>query len=703
MKSQTDKPNAPMGCFSQITPFNGLLRPINVFLGQIKLVSSLGHFYSNRDYLAAVLRLRNRHILLLDIVALLLIPIIAMALRLDGLNLTPSIGRALAIYTVVALTIQLAIFYKMGFYSRFWQYAGVIDLTQVVIAVGVSTALLAILNAGLYASLATRNLATYPSLPLIAGLLTFMAIGGSRFGLRGVYYWHQHRKGAAAKRRTLVAGAGEAGMMVVREIRTNPELNMEVVAFVDDDPQKVGSWIAGLPVVGTLDVIPEVVEDLQIQEIIVAIPTAPLMRQQQIMALSKKSGVSVFSPPGVFELLAGYKTISHVPQIDLQSLLEREPITTDQSDAASVLQGARVLVTGAGGSIGSELCQQIAGFKPAEIILLGHGENSIFQIGLNLRMAFPDLITHSVIADIRDEKGIDWALDKHRPDVVFHAAAHKHVPFMEENASEAITNNVQGTLNLIRSAQRYLVKRFVLISSDKAVNPTSIMGVTKRIAELLVNAAAKESGQAYMAVRFGNVLGSRGSVVPLFQRQIQAGGPLTITHPDMRRYFMTIPEAVQLVLQAGALGSGGQVFTLDMGEQIPILDLATKLISRSGFKLGRDIEIVFTGIRSGEKLGEELFLSSENYARTIHEKVFVAVDSSAIDNRSLYNEVAELIDLAQRRQLEDAIRKMQVIAPSYRPQFADPMGKATANHLQNTTSSMRVGTTWNGRGWMAQV
>ncbi len=372
-------------------------------------------------------------------------------------------------------------------------------------------------------------------------------------------------------------------------------------------------------------------------------------------------------PPAIYELLAGYKTVSQVPLIDLHSLLEREPIASDPSDIASLLQGAKVMVTGAGGSIGSELCHQIAAFKPAEIVLLGHGENSIFQIALNLRLAFPDLVTYPLISDIRDEKGIDWAFDRYRPHVVFHAAAHKHVHFMEENASEAITNNVLGTMNLLCAAKRYDVARFVLISSDKAVNPTSIMGATKRIAELLVKAAASETGRAYMAVRFGNVLGSRGSVVPLFQRQIQAGGPLTITHPDMRRYFMTIPEAVQLVMQAAFMGSGGEVFTLDMGEQIRIVDLASRLVSRSGFQIGRDIDLVFTGIRPGEKLQEELFLSSEKYARTKHDKVFVAVDRRAGDTRSLDTAVTELVMLAQQRQPEAVIRKMQAIIPNYRP------------------------------------
>lgn len=702
MKIPSDRTGMPTDQLLRVNHSSRLLRLIRPFASRNKSTDSFRHVGSGRDYLTLISSVRNRHILLLDLVALLFIPFMAMALRLEGLNWAPEVSRALALYTLVATVVQVAIFYRLGLYRRIWRYAGINELAITVATVGLSTVILTIFNASLLASPTTRDLATYRTIPVIAGLLTLVAAGGFRFGVRGLYDWHKHQKSRVADKRTLVAGAGEAGMMIVREIRTNPTLNMDVVAFVDDDPQKVGSWIAGLPVVGNFAKIPETVNELAIQEVIVAIPTAPLARQRQVITLSKRSGASVTSPPGIFELLAGFKTISQVPYIDLHSLLEREPITTDQSDVVEILQGTRVMVTGAGGSIGSELCHQIAASNPAEIILLGHGENSIFQASLNLRLAFPELANHTVITDIRDDKGVDWAFNKYRPDIVFHAAAHKHVPFMEANVSEAITNNVQGTFNLLRSAKRHGVKRFVLISSDKAVNPTSIMGATKRITELLIKATARESGQSYMAVRFGNVLGSRGSVVPVFQRQIQAGGPVTITHPEMRRYFMTVAEAVQLVLQAAALGEGGQVYTLDMGEQVRIMDLAAKLIKRSGFVVGRDIDIVITGIRPGEKLAEELFLNSEDYSRTKHEKLFVATDNAAIDSWWLNNAIAELIELARRRQIEDAIRKMQMIAPSYNPQLAGPapVDKASENRQRKVTTS-KADAAW--RNQFAQV
>ncbi|UCC52571.1 MAG: polysaccharide biosynthesis protein, partial [Anaerolineaceae bacterium] len=577
------------------------------------------------DRLLFLMRMRNRHFLLLDTMALLLTPTIALIMLADGLSWWPDGIQALIFYTVIALVIQLVIFFRMSLYNCYWQYAGIIEQIRIALAAAVSTIIVMAVYAATHRYLVRYGLTTPLSLPIIAGLLTFVAVGGSRFGLRGIYYWLRHRTVSTTRRRLLIVGAGEAGKMAVREIETNPVLNMEAVAFVDDDLHKVGNRIAGLPVVGTLEMIPKVADELNLREVIIAMPSAPLGRQQEVMALCEHSGINVSSLPGLFEILAGYKTISPIPKIDLKCLLDRQPVLIDPSNVATTLDGAKVLVTGAGGSIGSELCRQIASFDPAEIILLGHGENSIFEIGLKLSLDIPDLNHHPVIVDVRDAEGINQIIEKYRPDVIFHAAAHKHVVFMEGSVCEAITNNVLGTLNVVRAAKRHNVPRLVLISTDKAVNPTNIMGATKRIAEFLVKAAAQESGHAYMSVRFGNVLGSRGSVVPVFQSQIQAGGPLRITHPDMRRYFMTIPEAVQLVLQAAALGRGGETFTLDMGEQVRILDLAVNLIEHSGLTIGRDIDIVFSGIRPGEKLEEELFLESETYQKK-HPELFVAVD-----------------------------------------------------------------------------
>jgi FlaA1/EpsC-like NDP-sugar epimerase len=425
----------PLGRILRATKLDELPRPLDLLLGPVSQDSPTLREQFIRDYPAVLLKMRNRHFLVLDIVALLLIPTFAMILSADGLSWWPRASRTVIAYTMVALIVQLMVFHRMGLYERYWQYAGITELNQVALAVAASAILLTALYAAVHSSLLGYDLAIYRSLPLLAGLLAFVAIGGSRFGVRGIYHWLRRRAGVTKQRRILVAGAGEAGRMAVREIRTNSVLNMEAFAFVDDDLQKVGTTIAGLPVLGTLETIPRLAEKLEVYEVIVAIPSAPLGRQHDIITLCKQNGINVSSLPGLFEILAGYKTISPIPQIDLGSLLDRQPITTDQSDIMASLQGARVLVTGAGGSIGSELCLQVARFDPAEIILLGHGENSIFEISLNLNLAFPDLTNHPVIVDVRDALGIDWAFKRYRPDIVFHAAAHKHVPFMEECAS----------------------------------------------------------------------------------------------------------------------------------------------------------------------------------------------------------------------------------------------------------------------------
>jgi len=458
-------------------------------------------------------------------------------------------------------------------------------------------------------------------------------------------------------------------------MRDNPQLDMEPVAFADDDPAKVGTYIEGLPILGTCTQIPELVKRHQIQRIIVAMPSIPLVRLQEIVAICEQTGVATHNLPGMYELLAGHKTVNRLPQVDISRLLRRQPVQIDEAEVAACLAGATVLVTGAGGSIGRELCRQIARFNPAEIVLLGHGENSIFETNLDLRLSFPSLLTQPVIADIRDWGRISWVIEKYRPDVIFHAAAHKHVPLMEANVEEAITNNVLGTQNVLRAAEQNGVERFVLISTDKSVNPSSVMGATKRLAELLVVAAAQRSRRAYMAVRFGNVLGSRGSVIPIFQQQVAAGGPLTVTHPDICRYFMTIPEAVQLVLQTAELGQGGKVFVLDMGQPVRIVDLATDLIRLAGLEPGRDIKIVYTGMRPGEKLSEELFLAKEDCRRTKHPKIIVATSQSPVETEMLELIVSELIKLARRMESQDDTERMRDLLPdvcryldNYQPQ-----------------------------------
>lgn len=634
----------------------------------------------------SILELRNRHLFILDVIALIFIPSLALTLRLDSVAWWSRFGQALIFFTLVALLVKIPIFYQLGLYNRFWRYAGINDLFQVLIAVGLSTAILAILFIGAHAALEQYGLAMFRTVPLLDGLLTFLAIGGLRLGLRGLYHWHRQRRGVVGGRRVLVVGAGESGNMVVREMRATPQLNMEPVAFVDDDPAKIGTRIQNLPVLGPSDQIARYASELGIQRIIVAVPSAPFRRLRQITTICRETGIATDTLPGVYELLAGSKTVSPLPEVNINRLLRREPVVVDQTEVATALSDVTVLVTGAGGSIGSELCRQIARLDPKKIILLGHGENSIFEIDLDLHLSFPNLTTHPIIADVRDQEQIDRVVVGYRPDAIFHAAAHKHVHFMETNPEEAITNNVLGTQVILQAAEKYDVERFVLISTDKAINPTSIMGATKRIAELLVVAAAGRTGRAYMAVRFGNVLGSRGSVVRVFQRQIAAGGPLTITHPDMRRYFISIPEAVQLVLQAGAWGQCGDVFLLDMGQPVRIVDLATDLIRLSGLEPGRDIKIVYTGIRPGERLCEELLPEGEDYRRTKHEKILAFTNKNDIDLDNLEQVVAELVNLPRPMQARAVIERVLAIVPEY--QSLSPTSRLTAEVESTSPSSL---------------
>jgi FlaA1/EpsC-like NDP-sugar epimerase len=610
-----------------------------------------------------VLGLRNRHFFVLDILALLFIPALALTLRLDGLPRWSQLGPGLVLFTSLALLMKISIFYELGMYRCYWRYASVNDLARLMSGVSLSTILLA---TGFFVAqplLRNYGLAFPRTAPLIDGMLTSLVVTGYRFGLRGLHHWLRRQQGLLGGRRVLVVGAGEAGLIVVRELRANPQLEMEPVAFVDDDPGKIGAHVLGLPVMGPTGRIPELVERYCIQRIVLAMPSVPLPRQRELLALCQSTGAATHNLPGVYEILAGHKTISRLPQVDIQHLLKREPVVIDQAGVTALLRGATVLVTGAGGSIGGELCRQVARFGPRQLILLGHGENSIFEINLDLRLSRPTLVTRPVIVDVRDEVRVRRVVETYRPQVIFHAAAHKHVPLMEDNVEEAVSTNIQGTRNVLRAAEACGVERFVLVSSDKAVNPTSVMGATKRMAEMLTVAAAERSGRAYMAVRFGNVLGSRGSVIPIFQRQIAAGGPLTVTHPEMRRYFMTIPEAVQLLLQAAVLGHGGEVFVLDMGEPVRIVDLAADLVKLSGMQLGRDIDIVYSGVRPGEKLNEELFLGSEDFHRTGHPKIFAAAHEDRGEAQALEQVVLEVLRLAEAMQRQNTSACMRELLP----------------------------------------
>src|ERR1035437_3865462 len=563
--------------------------------------------------------MHNRHLFLLDIVLLAVTPTLALVMRVDSAAWVARYAPALIQFTILALIIKLVIFFLFGLYRRYWRYASVDELVSIILAAGSAILIIAgvFFGAGI---LGLDNARSLPrSVPFIDGLLTLVVVGGSRFSVRVAA--HKRRRSAQKNnsKAVLIVGAGDAGAVIAREMLSSRHINIDPVGFVDDDPNKQKKSIHGIPVLGTRKDIPRLVKQYNAEEVVIAIPTAPGNVIREIRTLCEAAGVPSRTMPGMYEILSGQISVSQLRNVDIEDLLRREPISINAQDVESMLSGKRVLVTGAGGSIGSELCRQMARWSPDHLILLGHGENSIFLIEQELRHRWPKLSLGVVVADIRDLPRLTAIFEQTKPQVVFHAAAHKHVPMMEANCEDAISNNVGGTRALVKLAERFGVERFVLISSDKAVNPTNVMGATKRVAEKIVQAVAQRTGRPYVAVRFGNVLGSRGSVVPTFREQIARGGPVTVTHPEVTRYFMTIPEAVQLVLQAATL-AGTEcrtgAFVLDMGRPIKIVHLARDLIELSGKEVGRDIEIVFTGLRPGEKLFEELFRDGEDYRRT---------------------------------------------------------------------------------------
>jgi FlaA1/EpsC-like NDP-sugar epimerase len=464
--------------------------------------------------------------------------------------------------------------------------------------------------------------------------------------------------------RTLIVGAGVGGRMVVKEIQAHPELGYEIVGFIDDDRKKLNRRFRSVEVIGTVDDIPKVVKEYNVESVIICIPSAPGKVIRYIVSKCEESDVEYKIVPGVFEILGGTVNVSPIRNVDVEDLLRRPPITISSKKILAYLADKVVLVTGAGGSIGSELCRQICKVKPQQIILLGHGENSIYQIDKELKETYPKIKVEPVICSVTDRLKIGYVMRRYRPHVIFHAAAYKHVPLMEEFPEECVKNNILGTLNVVKTADKYRVERFVFISTDKAVNCVNNMGISKRIAEMIVQSNSKHSTTKFIIVRFGNVLGSRGSVIPLFKEQIAKGGPVTVTHPEMTRFFMTMPEAAQLVIQAGALGKGGDIFVLDMGEPVKILDMAEDLIRLSGFEPYVDIPIEFIGIRPGEKLKEEILTEQEGTVATRHERIF-RTRADDVDEKRLIRDIEELRKLAYTVKRKEIVDKFWEILSEY--------------------------------------
>lgn len=568
--------------------------------------------------------------LLLDIVILVGSFVVAYLLRFDFAIPEPELARML-VQLPLALLLQFAALALCGVYSFVWRYVGLREVPAFLKAAAGSAGVLLALRFGLPDELHLWRV------PLsVICIDTVLAFGGAlsiRVMRRVLYESYERERldrtasrmlGTRRRRKpVLLVGAGRGGVLVVREIQARGDMDIEVVGFVDDDPLKQGTVIHGVRVLGTIRDLPRLVRELGIDHVVITIAETRRQLLRRIAEICQKSGVRMRSIPGFYEILQGKVEISRMRDVAIETLLGREPVYLDQSELDRFLGGRRVLVTGAGGSIGSELARQVARFQPALLLLLDRAEGALFEVDRELRQLRPELDIRPLIADVVDAPRVRALLSQFRPEVILHAAAHKHVPLMEANASEAIKNNVFGTRILGELAGELEVETFVLISTDKAVRPSSVMGASKRIAELVIQDLDQRFPTRFVAVRFGNVMGSAGSVIPIFREQIARGGPVTVTHPDMMRYFMTIPEAAQLVLETGAMGDRGEIYILDMGEPVRILDLARDMITLSGFRPYEDVDIVFTGLRPGEKLFEELEVSGENIAKTRHPKIFI--------------------------------------------------------------------------------
>jgi len=594
------------------------------------------------------INIRNRYILIGDLFLIFISVLGSYILRLEFIQVFSTYYLSLLWLLMLSLTLKPIIYYFFGLYRKMWIYASIRELKLIILAVSTASAVNAAILLLLFSN---RVFTSFPrSVLIIDWIISLIFVGGLRFGLRVIFENNKDRQSNHAfvdvKKNALIIGAGDMGATVAREMQKNPQLKSRPIGFLDDNPEKYKQQLHGVPVIGRLRDLSKVIKNKQINEVIIAIPSASGRAIREITEVCRRYRVPFRTMPGIYELLGGEVSVTRLREVEIADLLRRSPTPTKVGSVGEILRGKVVLVTGAGGSIGSELCRQIARWEPSHLILLGHGENAIFETYQMLRKAFPLVSFITAIADVRDKERVDQVFRRNQPQVVFHAAAHKHVPLMETNIEECALNNVYGSKVIIDACLRHDVSRFVFISTDKAVQPISIMGATKRVAELLVLNAAWKSNRPYCVVRFGNVLGSRGSVVPLFKQQIAQGGPVTVTHPDMKRYFMTIPEAVYLVLQSAAMGSGGETFVLDMGEQIKIVDLARDLIRLSGFEPDKDIEIVFSGIREGEKLSEDLWNEGYNLNPTAHPSISCEKSEASIKADRLTGIVDRIINLS---------------------------------------------------------
>ncbi len=569
---------------------------------------------------------------------------------------------------VLALIIKTVIFGLFKQYRGWWRYVGISDLTGIVRASLVSTMLLfGVWVAGLYIDPVRKSIPNIfdvsQAVFVVDMFCTILLLAGLRMVIR--LYYEEFRTVETGKlKRFLIVGAGNTGESLLREIHRMTVAEYDVVGFIDDDPAKQGIRIHDIPVLGTVEQLPEICREKNIEEVAIAMPSATVPQRRRVVQVCQGTKVRFRTVPSMTDIAGGKFRVSQIRDVDINDLLGREAIQLDTDLIEAFIKGKTILVTGAGGSIGSEMCRQICRFGPKLLLLVEQAENPLFYIERELRETFPDIAMTAVVCDITDQSRVEGIFEKYRPEIIIHAAAHKHVPLMEGNPGEAIKNNVVGSRTVADAADKFDAGNFIMISTDKAVNPTSIMGSSKRIAETYVQDLNRTSKTHFVTVRFGNVLGSDGSVVPIFKKQIAQGGPVTVTHPEMKRYFMTIPEASQLVLQAASMGKGGEIFLLDMGEPVKIVDLATELITLSGFRPGVDIEIIFTGLRPGEKLFEELSIKGEDMQETRHPKIGIW-KNIPMDRDRLRAKIEELVAVAKIGERAAIVAKIKELVPEY--------------------------------------
>jgi len=605
--------------------------------------------------------LRNRYILSLDLLFIVFVVFLSFFIRLEFFQVVLDYIPTILWFLLIALIVKPIVYKQFGLYSRFWSYASSREALLITGAVATASVIVSLIFLNLFNWGVIERLSK--STLIIDALLSLIVVGGVRFLPRFLSEGLGRTKSDAEARDILIVGAGDAGALVVKELQKTENLKMNPIAYLDDDPEKQGVHIHGIEVKGKLSDVEKFLDENNVDEVLFAIPSAPGILVREVSDVCRKLNIPFKTMPGVFELLSGSVSVSRLREINLNDLLRREHTPIDDEAVGASIRGKKILITGAGGSIASELCRQLAIWEPAELILVGHGENSIFQIMLEMSQTLAHILVHPVIADIRNLSRMQLIFNTYDPDIVFHAAAHKHVALMEINVSEAITNNITGTKNVVEVASTSNVERLVMISTDKAIKPSSVMGASKQIAEMIVLNAAKENGKKFSVVRFGNVLGSRGSVVPIFKQQIVAGGPVTVTHPDVERFFMTIPEAVHLVLQAFSMGVGEDVFLLEMGEPVKIMDLARDMIELSGLKLGEDIEIEFTGLSHGEKMSEELWYEGADKQPSEHPEISRLVSGNRLVGEELEDLIKKLQILAEKGDEEQAVTLLEEAIP----------------------------------------